>query len=112
MTDSQPRSWEIFTRPAKNSVNGGVWYQDFGPEVMYKSIYGPNHPAVRVRLVEDPAGDYAGWISHEEGQDENGIGMVQRREIFSIQFAYGVKAEMDAGHGSAVRLRVEELPTH
>jgi hypothetical protein len=76
----------------------------------YARQYASGCPAVPVVVTEDPEGDYLGWIEETEdsprstGEPE----MIQRKEIFSIQFPYGYKAEEAAGRGRAVRLRIEE----
>ena len=106
MTIEQTRTWDLFAHRREDGP-AGVWYQDFGPQEIVR-LYGDPKSMVQVRLTEDPHGDYAGWISFESAS-QGQIDMVQRREIFSIQFAYGVAAEEEAGHGKAVRLRAEEL---
>jgi hypothetical protein len=58
-----------------------------------------------ITLIEDPGGDYLGWIHADE--DKPDPVMVLRDRIYEIQFPYGSKAEEDAGRGRTVRLRIE-----
>lgn len=78
--------------PGKWACFGSDWYvraHGFTPQA--------------VTLVEDPDGDYRGWIGTGETDPE----VVLYGKIFDIQFPYGAQAEVDAGRGRVVRLRVE-----
>lgn len=61
---------------------------------------------VSVLVTEDGEGDYLGWI----GTGKTDPVMIQRRGIFDVQFPYGHRAEVEAGRGEAVPLRIEEVP--
>lgn len=64
-----------------------------------------NPRAAALIVTTDAEGDYLGWIETGKSEPE----MIQHREIFNIQFPYGYRAEVEAGRGEAVRLRVEEV---
>lgn len=98
-------SWEMFAAPLGN----GDW-TGLGSE-WYARQYATDRKPVPVLIVEDPEGDYLGWIEQTEDSPRN-TGepeMIQRKEIFSIQFPYGYKAEEAAGRGRAVRLSIKEI---
>jgi hypothetical protein len=65
----------------------------------------PDDEIVLVELIEDPDGQYAGWLTTGEGE----IDLVQHRLIFDMQFPYGAEAEVKAGSGQVVHLRAEQL---
>lgn len=97
-------SWEMFAAPLGN----GDW-TGLGSE-WYAKQYAGGGPAVPVVVTEDPEGDYLGWIEKTEGSPRN-TGepeMIQRKEIFSIQFPYGPDSEEAAGRGHAIRLTITE----
>jgi hypothetical protein len=61
-----------------------------------------------VKVTEDPHGDYYGWLR---------VDKVEYSLIFKtllsleVCFPYGTKAEVEAGNGRVVRLKVEEVKT-
>lgn len=57
-----------------------------------------------LNLIEDPDGIYRGWVKNEKPES---IIMVQHKQIFPIQFPYGVEQEEAQGEGVAVSLRIE-----
>ena len=59
---------------------------------------------VPVTVIEDAEGDYYGWIA--TGQDAP-VMIQPSPALFSMQFPYGPKAEVEAGRGKIVRLRVD-----
>lgn len=93
----------MFAQPLDNgdwTGIGGEWYA---------RQYGSS-PPMPVMVIEDPAGDYLGWLDARDGVvivGDTPPNMIQRKEIFSIQFPYGYKAEQDAGSGRAIPLRIE-----
>jgi hypothetical protein len=93
------RSWQTHAQSFPGEVAN---WAHFGTP-FYILLYGSHKEIVPVRVIEDPEGDYMGWV--RTGSDQ--IDMVLRSKIFDIQFPYGHQAEMEAGKGEAVRLRVE-----
>lgn len=59
---------------------------------------------LNVRLVEDPAGEYLGWIPTGELAPH----MIRTVSIFPIQFPGPYQEREEQGFGEAVRLRIEE----
>lgn len=97
------RSWEKYAA----RLGDGEW-TGVGSE-WYARQYSRGGGAVPVTVIEDPEGDYLGWIDAEDrGAGIDTPTMIQRKEIFSIQFPYPVKDEEAAGHGTVIRLRIEE----
>lgn len=91
--------WVMYAqRQAHPLVESREWFH-FGDRQWVEMCFGGDVQAVR--LVEDPAGLYWGWL--ETGAA--GLAMVQPHlGMFRMQFAYGVRAEIEAGRGRAVRL--------
>lgn len=96
-------TWELFAQP----MGDGDW-TGIGDR-WYASQHGSS-PPVPITVTEDAEGDYLGWLDAREGDPRNtGVPeMIQRKEIFSLQFTYGYEAEEQAGRGRAIRLRIEE----
>lgn len=57
-----------------------------------------------VHLIEDPAGEYMGWIATGEDAPQ----MIRTVNIFPIQFPGAYQELEAAGRGEAVRLSIEE----
>lgn len=57
-----------------------------------------------LKLIEDPDGIYRGWVKHSKPES---IIMVQHKQIFPIQFPYGIESEVAQGEGEVVSLRIE-----
>jgi hypothetical protein len=93
------REWRM--HGSRNSR--GTWYAV--GDVRYVRLHGTQ--PIPVLVTADDEGDYLGWV--EAGKSEPV--MIQHREIFNIQFPYGYQAEVRAGHGEAVGLRIEEVRT-
>lgn len=72
----------------------------------YVRAHGCAEP-IPVHLTEDPTGDYLGWIDVEDTDPT----MIHRKEIFDMCFPYGSAAEVEAGRGRVVPLRIEERET-
>lgn len=99
-TADAPRSWDMHA--GRHTLHSGEdEFIDFG-DPWYVQAHGHDivHP---VRLVEDPDGDYTGWI--DTGQ--TAPVMIYRREIFPVCFPHGVASAVDKGHGAPVSLRPE-----
>jgi hypothetical protein len=95
------RSWEMW------AGRRGDLFVDVGPHPTYVRMHGHDKPAP-VRVVEDPDGPYWGW--QEKGHEQEPPVMIyEHKTLFNICFPYGVQAEVDAGHGRVLRLRVESL---
>lgn len=92
------RSWEVL-----GARSGGTWVCFGSP----RDLRLRGHVAgVPVRLVEDPGGDYRGWLPRADRLPRPPV-MVQHRRVFEVQFPDGSAAEAAAGRGEVVRLRVE-----
>lgn len=99
--NATPREWTAFSEDR----NGTFVTIEFWEEAMLFSGV-PKSRIVNVRLIEDGAGDYMGWL----GSDDDGkLSMVQHKRVFPIQFAYGVDAAVEKGDGFPVPLRVEVI---
>lgn len=100
---SEPRTWKMFGHAADN----GVWVT-VGEE-RYVRLHGYREAPTPVVVTEDPDGDYMGWLDSQPsaGQDHTDPHMIQHHRIFNVQFPYGHEAEVQAGRGTALRLRIE-----
>lgn len=102
-----PRVWRLFAglvRPPREAA----FYSDFYPEAGLVALCG--HDPIAVTLTEDPAGAYLGWLDAPDrpgGGSPDEVALVQIADLFDMQFPYGVKAEVERGKGTVVRLRVE-----
>lgn len=97
-------TWKMFGYPKGD----GEWLKvdDFRTIKMH----GCAEP-VPVEVIEDPSGDYLGWLDEREGNPRNtGVPeMIMHKKLFNIQFAYGYQAEEAAGRGRAIPLTVKEI---
>lgn len=102
MTGTQPREWQSFAEERTD----GSGFLTIEPWIQAVHMSGvPKEQIVTVKLIEDPAGDFRGWLA----AGENHVVMVQHKRIFPIQFAYGVEAAVEKGDGVPVKLRVEKI---
>lgn len=98
-----PRSWPMFA--GRKMEQGLLLHVESHPRTV--KAYGDD--PVPVAAIEDPDGSYYGWIDASE--PERGPQLVQpHRSLFAMQFPYGPKAEVEAGRGSVVKLRIEDAP--
>lgn len=97
------RTWEMFG----HQVDNGVWVV-VGDE-RFVRLHGYEEAPVPVLVVEDPAGEYMGWLDSDpaKGRDHTDPHFIQHHRIFDVQFPYGHKAEVEHGRGVALRLRIE-----
>lgn len=97
----------------QDDVVDGREFMHFGQRGWVEGCYGG--PAVPVRLVEDPEGQYWGWLHSERDglfprRASTTPEMVQPHQgMYTMQFPYGPKAEEERGHGRTVRLSVTGL---
>ena len=94
--------------------HGRVDYEHLAPDPRYATSHGLPYPVVQVTVTEDADGPYYGWIDtsgtpRAERRDAMPVMIQPHRTLFRMQFPYGVDAEVDAGKGRVVRLRVEEV---
>lgn len=66
----------------------------------------PGTEMFRVRLTEDPEGDYFAWAPAE---DHDILFTAYHPDLVSMCFPYGMQAAEDHGEGRRIRVRVEEL---
>jgi hypothetical protein len=104
-TQAEPRTWETLTYRCTRP-NGEIYYLENSDELWRIKLYKFSEPIVRVRLTEDAAGEYTGWL--ETGKEDE-IVMLAQRHLFKMQFVYGVEESEKKGHGKAVHLRITEL---
>lgn len=104
----QPRTgdqWEMF---ALLSDRLGE-FSGIHPHERITRLYGGAPQPVIV--VVDPEGDYLGWIDAHSSSDDalpDGVPvMIEHKQIFSLQFPYGVKAEVEKRTGFVVPLRID-----
>jgi hypothetical protein len=83
-------------------------FMNFGDERTVR-MYGVD--PVPVELVEDPDGDYWGWIHADRSGEQfapkytGEVVMVQpHRGMFTMQFPYGPEGEAEHGRGEIVRM--------
>lgn len=98
-----PRRWDQFAGQRTKHGSTVNEYADFFPHPSLVKMSG--HEIVHeVTLVEDPTGELLGWIDADDPDD---ITMVQHHMIFSVQFPYGIQADIDRDYGEVVPLRAE-----
>jgi len=79
--------------------DGTPVYGEFYPTKRIAAMVGLK-PVIELTATEDANGGYLGWL--REGRDQ--IALVQREQLFEMQFPYGSKAEVEAGQGEIVRI--------
>lgn len=100
---TQERHWVMW---AHEFATGRGGYRHFGSR-HFVELHGLPHPAVRVEVVEDPEGDYWGWLATGAASPS----MIWPSEAqFSMCFTYGPKVEVERGKGVILRLRVLPYP--
>lgn len=102
--DAEPRRWDLLAGLREGP--DGPEFCDFHPEEWFVRAYG-HRDVHEVTLVEDPDGDLRGWVDADQERDP-GVVMVQHHRVFEVQFTYGSAAEVEAGKGEVVPLRVEK----
>ncbi|WP_159599468.1 hypothetical protein [Agromyces humi] len=102
--NTTPRTWDVHGMDYGPDTRG-TRYRHFG-EHRWVRLWG-DHPIVPGRLIEDPDGGLMGWLDAD--QPGRGIHMVELRQLFPMQFPYGVQTEVDAGGGEPIPLRFEPL---
>lgn len=96
----QPRTWTLHAGVRAND-DGTESFVDIDAHPQFAREYG--HQPVAVTATEDPDGDYYGWI--QRGEDTP-VMVYDHPGLFSMCFPYGPKAEVEAGTGEIVRLRL------
>lgn len=106
MIQIPPPAWEMYAYQRERNGNNGpeTFYMCFGTQ-RWVEFHGLEYPLVAVTLTEDPEGQYLGWIPKDKDEPT----MIQPKKLFNMQFPYGVQAEITAGRGKAIRLRVDEV---
>jgi hypothetical protein len=98
-------SWQMFAMPLGDGDWTGVG------DHWYASQHGEGAPTP-VQVTQDAEGSYLGWLDAEDGMvivGETPPSMIERKEIFSIQFPYGYHEEQKAGRGRAIPLTIKEI---
>lgn len=102
MTIETPRTWEMLAHDAEDITR----ITDITQWVQALRMSGvPENEIIRIRLIEDPEGDFRGWLA--TGEDM--LSMVQHKRIFNIQFPYSSEAAVEQGEGVIVPVRVERI---
>jgi len=101
------RNWEAFghVHPERREPDGSPLITSVyeHEQAMRMCGYKPGEYN-KLNIVEDPEGIHFGWVSNDE---PDRIRMIQHKQIFGIQFPYGVKAEESKGEGKAVSVRLD-----
>lgn len=100
---TEPRQWDAFAEETGDPKSPFLTICDWEQVLDMSGV--PESKRVSIKLIEDQGGDLLGWIY---AGTENVV-MVQHKRVFSIQFAYGVDAEIERGNGQAVALRAEKV---
>mgnify|MGYP003394149107 CR=1 FL=1 len=84
------------------------------PDRRYPEAHADGKTAVEVTVTEDPDGPYWGWLDDPDGghwkPNDYPEFIWHEKMAFDMCFAYGPEAEVKAGKGRIVRLRIEEHP--
>lgn len=100
---TEARAWRMFAQHQCEVVDGRE-YMHFGEEPWVRGFFGGN--VREVQLIEDPNGQYYGWVRAGEGEPT----IIQPHSgMFEMQFPYGSRAEVARGKGEVVRMRVEAV---
>lgn len=95
---SNPRSWEAFAEKGKER------YITIDTRRRMMKFRGTKEENIlEVLLVEDPAGEYLGWIDTGKETPE----LIRSEMLFQVQFPDGYQDKVERGLGEAVRLRIE-----
>lgn len=99
-----PRTWQAFATKNENNeksiyLNINRWEQ----AVLFSGF--SKEDIKTISLIEDLDGEYRGWL--ETGEEE--VSMVHHKQVFPVQFTYGVDLEVEKGHGIVVPLRIETI---
>lgn len=94
-----PRSWDAYAQEGK--LDRYITIDIRRRMMAFKGC--KEEEILDVRLVEDPAGEYLGWIDAGSDHPE----MVRIELLFQVQFPGGYQDKVDRGFGEAVRLRIE-----
>lgn len=104
----QPRTGDQWPMFALVSDRLGT-FSGIHPHASITKLYGGDPQPVTVTV--DPDGEYLGWIDRtnkHDGTPPDGVPiMIEHKQIFSIQFPYGVKAEVEKQEGFVVPLRID-----
>ena len=93
------RSWNMYAQDL-----GDGHLSAFGEE-WWSKLHG-DEPVIPVKLIEDPEGDFYGWLE----TDSDTPCMIWGTKIqFEMCFPYGVQSEVDLGRGKPIRLRCERV---
>lgn len=100
---TEMRTWRMYAGRLDGGVPGRE-FMNFGSEETVRRGYG--RVPVLVRLIEDPDGEYYGWIPTGETEPT----MIQPHPgLFNMQFPYGPEAEVKHGRGEIVRMSCAAL---
>jgi hypothetical protein len=106
MTDaSQPRTWEMFATRRQNP-NSYPFFMHIGPERQVRQRAPKADVVLRVRLIEDAAGEYRGWIPTGRTQKPQRVSLAR---FFNMDFKLGYSNAKVKAAGEVIYLRVEEI---
>ncbi|MEB3033574.1 hypothetical protein KV113_18625 [Mycolicibacter sp. MYC340] len=97
---SSVRTWSGFAHRGGNGVFSGTRIG------IPESVIGFAGLDTKVTVIEEPSGEYRGWVY--TGREADPPIMIEHARIFDMQFPYGAAAAIGAGEGSAVPLSVIE----
>lgn len=102
MSIETPRTWDLLAKNAEDITR----ITDITQWIQALRMSGVrDENIIKVRLIEDPEGDFRGWLDTNETM----ISMVQHKLIFNIQFPYGAEGAVENGEGEIVPLRLERI---
>jgi hypothetical protein len=110
MSEPDPGPWPMWAHDRRGQ------YQNPGDK-WWVELHGLTDPVVPVTVTEvagdDPAGTHWGWLESESAAavynrapDDRPRMIWASRTAFDVQFTYGPDAEVEAGKGRVVRLRI------
>jgi hypothetical protein len=100
-------SWEMWAiaNTRAGGIDGGFAYPS--PHRRSAEAYrSQGEDIVRVIVEEDSEGPYRGWIGTTDTYPQMVFG---HPSLFRMCFPYGPQAEVEAGRGRIVRLRIREI---
>ena len=99
------RQWEMWACDCDPGRDGSGRYRHIGPK-RYVELHGLPYPIVKVRLTENPWGDYWGWL---RSGTETPTMIWPNKTLFNICFPYGPEVSEQRGDGTILRFVLERM---